>query len=420
MKKISVFAACAISLALLLTSCKAQTGQTKVQSLEDEIRVPVVARPVHREDLAQKVYTNGTFQADEKAMISPKAGGRIMEITVDEGDAVKKGQILVRMDDTQLQLDLKRSEATTEELRARLEAAKTEVENARARLAAAQASVSRSQADLNLKALEEERCERLVQNQSLPRQKYDYAKSAYDMAKATLEASQADLESAEAGLKAAQAGLKTTQAALTSGEKLLAIARERLADTRLPAPISGVISKKIMNIGEVADTGKTILVLEKVDLLELRAKISSEYLQQIKAGLEVTIQPDGISTPIQSTIDRVNPAIDPVDRAVEIICKIPNPSGILKSGLFAKLEITTQIFEQAVVIPSYSIVERNHKRVVFIAENDRAKMVAIDISPYEADEKNIVLNGLSGNELLIIEGQNELAGNELLQIKKES
>jgi len=420
MKKNVVFALCAVAVALLLTACKPQTGQTKVQTLADQSRVAVVVQPVQREDIAQKIVTNGTFESDEKAMIGPKEGGKIREIYVDEGYQVKKGQILVLMDDTQLKLDLKRNEATIEELRARLEAAKTEVENARARLAATQAAVNRSQADLNLKELEEKRTERLVQNQSLPQQKYDYAKSALDMAKATVQASQADVESAQAGLMAAQAGLKTTEASLSSGQKLLAIARERLQDTRIPAPISGVISRKIMNIGDVCDTGKTILILEKIDLLELRAKVSSEYLQQVKAGLPVAIYPDGISDPIQASIERVNPSIDPADRAVEIVCKIPNPGGVLKPGLFAKMEITSQVFQQAVVIPSFSIVERNNQRVVFIAENDRAKMVAVNIAKYEAEEKNIVLKGLAGNEMLIVEGQSELTGNELLQIKKES
>lgn len=176
----------------------------------------------------------------------------------------------------------------------------------------------------------------------------------------------------------------------------------------------------MMNVGEVADKGKTILVLEKIDLLELRAKVSSEYLQQIKEGLPAIIHPDGIFSPIQASIARVNPAIDTVDRSVEVICEIPNPGGVLKPGLFATLEITAQVFQQAVVVPSFSIVERNHQRVVFIVENERAKMVPVEIAEYEAQEKNIVLKGLSGNELLIVEGQNELSGNELLQIKKES
>ncbi|MEW6381127.1 MAG: efflux RND transporter periplasmic adaptor subunit [bacterium] len=423
MKKMSaaaVYAVCAASLAVLLASCKPNEGQTKVQSLLDQKRVAVVVRSVQREDVAWKIVTNGTFQADEKAMISPRAPGKIMEIAVDEGDRVEKGQVLVRMDDTQLHLDVKRAEATCEELRARLEAANTEVENAGARLAAAQAAVARSQADLKLKALEEERIERLVKNQSLPRQKYDYAKSAFDIAQASLQASQAELESAQAGLKAAQAGLKTTQASLASGEKLLAIARERLSDTRVPAPFSGVISKKIMNMGEMGDTGKTILVLEKIDLLEFRAKVSSEYLQQVKPGLTVTISPDGFTAPIQASIDRVNPAVDPVDRSVEVVCNVPNPTGALKPGLFAKLEITAQVFQQAVVVPSFAIVERNHQRVVFVADQERAKMVPVEVADYEVDEKNIILKGLAGNELLIIEGQNELAGDEPLLVKKGS
>lgn len=172
MKKISFFAYYAVSLALLVYGC-AQSGQTKDQPLADQVRVSVVAQPVQRENIARKIVTNGTFESDEKAMIGPKAGGKIMEICVDEGYRVQKGQILVRMDDTQLKLDLKRNEATIEELRARLESAKIEVESARARLTASQAAVNRSQADLNLKALEEKRIERLVQNQTLPQQKYD-------------------------------------------------------------------------------------------------------------------------------------------------------------------------------------------------------------------------------------------------------
>jgi len=77
------------------------------------------------------------------------------------------------------------------------------------------------------------------------------------------------------------------------------IARQRLQDARITAPIPGMITQKVMNIGEIADPGKAILILEKMDLLDLRARVSSSsYLMQVKAGLPVTILPDGIASPI--------------------------------------------------------------------------------------------------------------------------
>lgn len=417
MKKFRLIIAHLIILTFCLSACKAQQEAAISPPTSSQNTVTVVVQPVQRDTVTRKIFTKGTLQADEKAMISPKVSGKIMEIKVEEGYRVQKGQLLVRMDDTELQLDLKRAEATIEELKARLEAAKTEVDNAQARLTAMEASVNRSQADYNLKVLEKERTERLVLNQSLPQQKLDYAKSALDMASASLEASRAELESGRSGLRAAEAGLKTSQASLGSGEKSLAIARERLQDTRITAPISGTITKKIMNLGDVVDSGKTILVLEKTDSLELRAKVSSEYLQEMKAGQEMILYPDGILTPIKTSLSRINPAIDPLDRSIEIVSEIPNPDNLLKPGLFAKVEIITEILKEVVVVPSTSIVERNNQRVVFIAENNQAKMRQVVLG-FEAEDRNVILEGLKGDELLVIEGQNELAGDEFLKIKK--
>ncbi|MFH0926135.1 MAG: efflux RND transporter periplasmic adaptor subunit [bacterium] len=389
MKKILFFTFWLVPFSLLVTACnKPGHDQAKAEEFLPNLKqIAVNIQQVQRGDMPKIIITKGTFYSDEKAVISPMVSGRIMEILVDEGDQVKKDEVLVCLDYTQLQLDINRAEAAIEELKARL--------------VANQASVNHSQADLNLKKLEKERIERLVNNDSLPQQKYDYAKSALDMAEASLEVN--------------QAGVKIIQASLVSGEKSLAIAQERLEDSRIKAPFSGVVTKKNMNIGDMAEPAKTILILEKIDPIEFRAKVSSEYLQEIKEGLSVKIYPEGISNPIQTTIDRVNPAIDPLDRALEIVCKLPNPEKILKPGLFAKLEIIAQVFKQVVIIPSYAIVERDNQKVVFIAKNNRAQMMPVVVG-YGTEEKYIISQGLQGDELLVIEGQNDLAGNELVEV----
>jgi len=101
---------------------------------------------------------------------------------------------------------------------------------------------------------------------------------------------------------------------------------------------------------------------------------------------------------------------------MEIVCEIPNPDQTLKSGLFAKIEITAQVFRDAAVVPTSAILERNNRQVVFIAENERARMVPVTPG-YESDEQSIILQGLTGTEILIVEGQKDLSGNEPLQIE---
>jgi multidrug efflux pump subunit AcrA (membrane-fusion protein) len=406
-----------ICLPVLLGACSSSQGEMNAQPISATQRLPVVVKSIHRQDVAQKIMSKGTFQAKERAVLSPRISGHIKSITFEEGDTVTKGQLLVQMDNTQQRLELMRAEATLKELKARLEMTRTEVESARSRILATQAALIRYESDRNLKALEKERMERLWQNQTIPQQKYDTAKSAFDMAVASVKASQAELESARAGLKAARARLKTAEASLAGEEKSLEICKQHLEDTKITAPIDGVITQKLKNAGEMSDPGKPILILEKTDLLELRARVSSIHLKQIRPGAPVTIYPDGLAEPLKAEISRINPTIDPLDRSMEIICEVKNPDYTLKPGLFAKIEIISQILYQAVVVPGNSIVERDNQSVVFVVDGEKAKMVPV-VPGYEEQEKRVIRQGLKGGEMVIIEGQGDLCGQELIRIER--
>lgn len=307
--------------------------------------VPVTVRLVDKGDLVEEVFGTGILEAHVKASISPKISGLITEVRVDQGDRVEAGEVLFRLDDS----DLKRK-----------------VEIAESSLAAARAAVDRQSADrnrtkavLDLARIDFRRTKELFVKQSV---------ASIDVDKAT-----ETLRIAEAGLSQAAAALIEAQAQVVSAEKTLDYSRARLADTVVKAPFAGLIAQRDHDPGDVVIPATGVLLL-----LDTREMWISAWVGETEMGKLQPGQPARVvfrSEPQRSyegEVARLGREVDPETREFLVDVRVPRLPLNWASGQRAEAYIETHRAQNVLRIPARSIIWRDRKSGVFVEQDGRA------------------------------------------------
>lgn len=256
------------------------------------------------------VSTDNAYAAAEIAEVTPAVGGIIANVNVVDTQHVNKGDVLVKIDDTDARLALSQAEAdlalakrrvrsylaNDEGLTALVEAQEASEKRAQAQLKAAQADFARAKIDLS-------RREDLVRSGSVSGEEVTNAKTGFEQAQANLNAAKAAMAQAQA-TKLSSIGSKKANAALTDNttvennpEVLLAKARYEQAKidlerTVIRAPISGIIAKRQVQVGRRVQVGMPLMTVVPVNNIYVDANFKEVELRNVKVGQSVTLSAD--------------------------------------------------------------------------------------------------------------------------------
>lgn len=256
------------------------------------------------------VSTDNAYAAAEVAQVTPSIGGTVLEVLVKDTQAVKKGEVLVRIDPTDARLALAQAEAELARatrrvkgyvandggLKAQVTAREADEKRAAAQLLAAQADMERATIDLK-------RREALAQSGSVSGEELTQAQNAFAAAKAQLASAVAAQAQAKANREAA-IGAKQVNATLIEGadgetnpEVLLALARRDQAQvdldrTTVVAPVDGVVAKRSVQIGQRVQAGASLMAVVPVQQIYVDANFKEGQLGKVRVGQQVELQSD--------------------------------------------------------------------------------------------------------------------------------
>ncbi len=362
---------------------KAETQATKKP-------VPVEVTSVKRETLEEIIHAKGTLHALEEATISPKIPGKIAKIRADEGDEVKERQIVAELDETQLVLAGKRAQQG--------------LLQAKAALAQSKAAIAQAEANFQNAKSDYERMKRLHEKESIAKQKYDHALTGFRVAEAVLRQAREQQVLAEAQVAQAQIAID--------------LAKTQLEDTKVTSPITGTITKKAMNLGEMANPDKAIFIVEQLSMLELKADVSSRFLGRLRVGMPVRVAIDGVNKPIPAKIDEIGSRVDKRLRTVEITVRLDNRERTLRPGLFARLEIILETHSDVVAVPKTALLKRGSEALLYRVTGNLAERVLVTVGLRQGAVVEIT-GGLAEGDVIVVAGQNNLQGGEKLDIQEE-
>lgn len=265
---------------------------------------------IGRQTLVRTIDVSGGLVAVNTALVKSRIAAELREVTVREGDAVRAGQVVARLDDTEAAWRLRQAHDQADAARAQLDIAERTFAN----------------------------------NRALVDQGF--------ISKNALETSASNVAAARASLQAAQAAAE--------------IAAKSVRDAVLAAPIGGTVSQRFAQPGE--RVGVDARVLEIVDLsrLELAAALSPADVAAVKPGQPVTLAVEGIAQPVTGRVVRTNPSTQAGTRAVLVYIAV-DPAPGLRQGLFARGSIEVARQEARVVPLSALRVDRPRPTVLAVA-----------------------------------------------------
>ncbi|MGC2165706.1 MAG: efflux RND transporter periplasmic adaptor subunit [Gallionella sp.] len=349
MSDISMLATAAILL-VLISGCKSEenAAATSIKTVSAQTTRAVL------NDIPVTDDAPGAIIAEQQVQVASRLMGYIREISVHEGDAVKKGQLLFTIDPTDIQGG---------------------VNQARAGLAQADAALSDAKSDY-------ERFSNLYKEESISKMQYDKVKLQYSVAQ-----SQAN---------AAQAGLNTAESQL------------RYAAVR--SPIDGVVAQKMSNAGDLAAPGRPILIIENPAKLIVQTSVSDETYSYLKKGGSASVEISGST--LAGKIVRLVSAGDPMSHTHLVKVELPGINSY-GSGTFARVRFTTGS-RKGIALPKSALLERAGIAGVFVVDADgvvRYRMVRIGS---ELDGLIEIAAGVNAGETIIVSNTGEFDSGDRL------
>lgn len=340
-----------IALCLTAAACFPLRGAEPAAAAPAVRRIPVLTTPVTRRTFEERVVVQGNVEAKNVAMVPARLKATITALYVDEGDAVKAGETaLLRTDD----LNLKNA----------LELSRLDLAVAECGVREKEANVERLSADLDRKRKDYERQKRLLDEDKIGTlDSVEAAESGYLQALASLKYGQTLVALAKEQQRQAQTAVR--------------IAEKNLSDAVVLAPISGVVSQRRQEVGEMGDPGTPAFRIVDLSRLEVSAYLPAQYYGAIVVGqTRMTVRVGDVEMKDRLISYRA-PTIDPQVRVFEVKCLLETPPDSVAPGAMASVSVVLRR-QEGLGVPTEAITQRDDRRVLFRLEADTARQTAVE------------------------------------------
>lgn len=296
--------------------------------------------------LERTLPLTGSLTPFTEATVKAKVAGELIAVPVREGEPVKRGQVLARIDQTEVQ----------------------------ARVAARRADVSAARAQLDWAAKNRTTQKALLEKGFIAQTAYDNVQSNFEVAVARLRAAEAEL----------------------------VVAQKALGDSVLVAPFDGIVSLRHAQAGErVALDAKVVSVVD-LSKLQLEAAVPATEIGRLRVGQPVEFRVDAFGEQsFAGRIDRISPATVSGSRSINVYAVIDNPQGVLRAGLFAQGAVSLARIEGALVVPASAVREELGRNTVYALVDGAVQRRAVTIGPADAADRVQVLEGLAPGDRIV-------------------
>jgi RND family efflux transporter MFP subunit len=457
-------------------------------------------------DISQTVAVTGALVALGDVPLSAKQGGRLTDVSFHDGDHVTAGQVVARIDPTDLLSAVREDEAAVASNRANLENARAayekqlastrtgivsasaayqqqvaqssaEVRSARAALESAranlsevqegdrpeerlktQASLSSAQANYKKAQADYKRYDKLHNAGAISDADMDKYRNALDTAEADMNSAQAsltlqlngnrrqdiaqaqqkvlqaeetlrkaeaaratdavrkaDLEAAKAAVAdndVKRANIKSAQALLEQSIATLAVARQAVRDAVIVSPISGFVSGRAAEPGQVVSSGSTLLHIVSLDNVYYEPSVPNSQIAAIRPGQPVEVTVDALpGKTFKGTVSRVYPESSSTTRSVSIRVTLPNANGSLRPAMYAKGLIATTAHKGVILAPSAAVVDDpgTGSSSVYVVDNGVARKRMVKRGIASADGTLVEITGVPSGTQTVVDGLTGIA-----------
>ncbi len=350
---------------------------------------------VGRGDLTSLVTASGEIRPKNYTNVLGEGIGKITDIAVKEGDYVKKGDVLLHLENIQPGADVQAQMAS-------IEAAESGMKASGANFDAAVATLAQRQSDLSKAQLDWQRGQQLYKEQLIAKQEYDADKATYDSAAAAFTSAQAQVDQARASREQARSNLE-------QGRAVLRHTQDVLRKTTYTAPIDGIISYIAVRVGEnvvpgiQGTAGSSILTISDMSVVTAEVKVDETDIVSVKNDQPVDVSIDAIPDKVfkghvtevgELAILRTSGQASMTEttantqeaRDFKVVITLDNPPDSLRPGLSVTAKIQTAQKRNVLTIPIQALAERSQKELDE-AKNGTSGSVTLAASKSEESQK---------------------------------
>jgi len=366
----------------LIESCGGSKANVrKEESAATPKVVEVTTAAAIRRDLPEFVEATGSLAGDQQTDVAPQTSGKVIEVGVDIGSAVRRGQMLVKLDDAELKLKVNQAQAQVEQAKAAVRQAEEKIglrpgqSFDPSRVAdVAGAKVAFELAEKNLK-----RADKLIESGDVSRSFYDEQRAKRDQLKE-------QYDSAVAQARQNYAAVEVARTNVSNAEAQLALARKNLSYAVIPAPIDGFVSERTADLGEYVSPTQKVATIVRTNPLRVRIDIPEQAIPEVRVGQSVSATtsawPD---KSFSGHIARMAPSVTANSRTLTVEAEIENSSGALKPGQFATVRILQPRPVPAVLVPARAVLTEAGVSRVYVIKDGHAEQRLVQLGQTEGD-----------------------------------
>jgi RND family efflux transporter MFP subunit len=328
---------------------------------------------VSRAAIAEQILVVGNLIGAATVEVVPRVNGRVSSVDVRLGDAVRRGQVIARIDDREIQQQVRQAEASFK---------------------VSEASIRQREADLKLAQTNLDRSRNLLQRELLPQQAHDDTEARYEAAQAQLDLSRAQFDQAKARL-----------------DEL----RITLANTRIESPVDGFVGRRYVDPGAIVGGNSSIVSVVDIRTVRMVANLVERDLRRVPVGTPASVEVDAFpGETFKGQVSRVAPVFDPATRTAELEVEVSNTDFRLKPGMYSRVHLTVGQKADALRVPANAVVTVDGRAGVFIATAPPAGEVTPAMQAVPPDQQPLTVRfqpvetGIrDGQQIEITEGLTE-------------
>ncbi len=372
-----------MALSVLAVSCGGSKANVRTEATPatSPATVDVTTAPAITRELPRFFEATGSLAGDQQTDVAPSIEGKVVAVGVDLGSYVKRGQMIVRLDDVDSKLRVAQAQAQVEQAKAALRQAEEKIG-----LRPGQAfdpnrvpEVANARVALELAEKNLRRAEKLIESG-------DVSRSSYDQQKAQRDQLKEQYESALSLARQNYAAVATARANVTNAESQLGLARRSLSYALVFSPIDGYVAERTADLGEYVSPTTKVATVVRTNPLRIRIDIPEQAISAVTVGQSVSVTTSAWPDKnFSGRIARISPNVTASSRTLSVEADIENSGGALKPGQFATVRILQSHSEPAVLIPARAVRTESGVSRVFVIKDGHAEQRLVQVGQSESD-----------------------------------
>ncbi|CAG7621613.1 efflux RND transporter periplasmic adaptor subunit [Paenibacillus allorhizosphaerae] len=403
-----VIGAVMISTALMTGCTGSPAAQPAANAAEPQLKTVKVSK-IEKKKIGDPIEQVADVISSIQIDIVNKVGGDVQEIMKKRGDMVEKGEVIFRLDPTDVRIEKEKAQINLNSTQQQMVKAREDLTNSKQELRNGITKLEQSIKDTE-------------KNYAKMRNDYDLGlvtKFQLEQMETTLNNLKLDLESSRSKLKTLEStnSLAQMEQTLQTSNVTIRESDRTLNNMEVKAAVSGVLTELPIEVGMTLPAGFKAAMVQQLDPIKIKAELTEESAKLVRGKQELTFYIPGTTDKVKGNVSYLADVMSSQSKSYVLELEVPNADRKLKPGMKAQILLTEENDQQVVTVPTLSVVREGGDTFVFVLAGDQAEKRKVELGRLNETNQEVI-SGIKEGEQLIVYGQNQLKDKEKVQLAK--